>query len=253
MTEMNTLENWALHAYADGELDAAGRLDIEKLLAEDPSARAALEAWEVQKQALKAAYDGVLSEPLPAATIASLVRRGPWSGHPLTRLAAAILLVVLGAVAGWSVAQTGRGTLAASLVGNAIVAHRIFTAEVKHPVEVAAAERVHLQSWLSKRVGAPFVIPDLSAEGYSLLGGRLLVAEGRPAAQLMFEDGDKRRITVFVTANPGKIETALRVEEEGKLVACYWLDGPLGFALAGEMDRTRMMSLARIVYDQLES
>ena len=69
----------------------------------------------------------------------------------------------------------------------------------------------------------------------------------------MYEDAAKKRITIFLTANPGESKMALRVEEKGPLVACYWLDGPLGFVVAGEMDRAPMMELAHTVYDKFES
>jgi anti-sigma factor RsiW len=168
-------------------------------------------------------------------------------------MAAGLALLITGGVGGWLAAQqSGSGALV-SIADRALGAHEVYAVEVRHPVEVAAAEKDHLQAWLSKRVGTAFVIPDLSAEGFTLLGGRLLAAGGQPAAQLMYEDAAKKRITIFLTANPGNVEAALRVEERDGLVACYWLDGPLGFAIAGEMDRTRMMQLARIVYERFES
>jgi anti-sigma factor RsiW len=134
----------------------------------------------------------------------------------------------------------------------ALAAHGIYAAELRHPVEVGANERDHLQAWLSKRVGTPFVIPDLSAQGYTLLGGRLLVIEDRPTAQLMYEDSTKRRVTLYLSGYADHAEQGVRVEERGGLVACYWRDGPIGFVLAGELDRDTMMSLARAVYEDLE-
>ncbi len=250
---MKTIETWALHAYADGELDGADRLAIEELLAQDASARATLEAIERQKQALKAAYDPVLHESLPSALIATLHRRGGRYAGPYAAMAAGLALFVAGGAAGWLMAlQSGAGS-SVSIADRAIGAHEVYAGEVRHPVEVAAAEKDHLQAWLSKRVGTAFVIPELSSEGFTLLGGRLLAAGDRPAAQLMYEDAGKKRITIFLTANPGNAEAALRVEERDGFVACYWLDGSLGFAIAGELDRTRMMQLARVVYEHFES
>ncbi len=171
---------------------------------------------------------------------------------PYAAMAAGLALLIAGGAGGWLMAlQFGAGP-PVTVADRAIGAHEVFAVEVRHPVEVAAAEKDHLQTWLSKRVGAAFVIPDLSAEGFTLLGGRLLAAGNRPAAQLMYEDAEKKRITIFLTANPGNTEAALRVEEKGGFVVCYWLNGPLGLAIAGEMDRTRMMQLARVVYERFE-
>jgi anti-sigma factor RsiW len=44
----------------------------------------------------------------------------------------------------------------------------------------------------------------------------------------------------------------LRVVQSNDLLACYWLDGHMGFALAGDMARDRMMKLADEVYRQME-
>ncbi len=253
MTAMKTIETWALHAYADGELDGADRLAIGELLAHDEAARTMLAEIERQKQALKTAYDPVLREAVPPSLAAALRHRGGRAALPYAAMAAGLALLIAGGSGGWLMAQrTGSGT-SANIADLAIGAHEVYAVEVRHPVEVAAADKDHLQAWLSKRVGTAFVIPDLSDQGYTLLGGRLLAAGELPAAQLMYEDAGKKRITIFLTANPGQAKAALRVEEKGGLVACYWLDGPLGFAIAGEMDRTRMMQLARTVYERFES
>jgi len=253
MMAMKTIETWALHAYADGELDGADRLAIGELLAHDEAARTMLAEIGRQKQALKAAYDPVLREPLPSSLAATLHHRGGRGALPYAAMAAGLALLIAGGSGGWFMAQQSGSAAAASIADLAIGAHEVYSVEVRHPVEVAAAEKDHLQAWLSKRVGTAFVIPDLSDQGYTLLGGRLLAAGETPAAQLMYEDAAKKRITIFLTANPGQAKAALRVEEKGGLVACYWLDGPLGFAIAGEMDRTRMMQLARTVYERFES
>ncbi len=253
MTNFKMIESWALHAYVDGELDATERAGVEKLLADDNAARQLVDAYRRQKEAIKQAYDGVLSEPVPPSLRATLAARGTWKDRPYFHMAAAIALLLFGGLAGWFAARDTVGIEARSIATNALTAHAIYAAEVKHPVEVLAADRNHLQSWLSKRVGVAFAIPDLTEEGYTLLGGRLLTSTDRPAAQLMYEDANKRRITIFLAATSEKSESALRVETRGPLIACYWLDGKLAFAMAGDMAREPMMALARIVYDKFES
>ena len=44
----------------------------------------------------------------------------------------------------------------------------------------------------------------------------------------------------------------LQVEQSGNLIACYWLDGKLGFVVAGEMELDDMMKLAHVIYEKLE-
>lgn len=252
MTATKMIENWALNAYVDGELDAAERDAVDKLLMEDAGARETVEAYRRQNQSMKQAYEGVLAEPVPAMLTSAVANRRSWA-RPLMNVAAALLLVLFAAAAGWFVAENPSALRVQTLANSAISAHEVYASEVKHPVEVAASDLDDLEAWLSKRVGVEFTAPDLSEQGYTLLGGRLLAVSDHPAAQLMYEDDAKKRITIFLAANAGEDESALRVQHKGAVIACYWLNEKLAFAMVGEMDEDAMMRLARIVYDSFES
>ena len=253
MTSPAKIDEWALHAFADGEVADDQRAEIEAYLRGDPQAARQVEIWRQQKVALRQAFDGVLEEPIPASLTAALNNGGSWRAHPFMAMAAALFLLILGGAGGWYVGADSGSPGLRSIAEQALTAHRIYSAEVRHPVEVAANDREHLQSWLSKRVGTAFTIPDLSAEGYTLLGGRLLAANDRPAAQLMFEDASRKRVTIFFARDPAATrDTALQVERQGNLIACYWLDGNLSFVVAGDMPLDDMMKLAHVIYDKLE-
>jgi anti-sigma factor RsiW len=250
---MKTIENWMLHAYLDGELDAADCETVKQLLETDPAARAALDSFRLQNNALQRAFAGILDEPVPAVLLETLKRRETRQPSLLVQIAAALAILIIGGTGGWFLAHDPAGLRAQSLAEEAIAAHQIYTVEVRHPVEVAAADRQHLQNWLSNRVGVAFAVPDLVSDGYNLLGGRLLAAGDHPAAQLMYEDASKRRITIFLTANTAKADMSLRVDHRGKTVSCYWMEGALAFAVTGEMEDAPMMKLARDIYDKFET
>jgi anti-sigma factor RsiW len=250
---MKNIENWMLHAYVDDELDAVDRKAIEELLDTDPAAREALASYRSQNEALRRAFTGTLEEPVPPQLVESIRRGGVSKRWVISQTAAAIIFVMIGGATGFFLGREPLVSRAPTLADEALVAHEIYSAEVRHPVEVAANDRQHLQTWLSNRVGVAFTVPDLSDDGYSLLGGRLVAAGDRPAAQLMYEDASKRRITIFLTSNPTKSEAALRVEHQGKFIACYWMEGSLEFAVAGELDEAPMMKLARDIYGKFET
>ena len=252
MTGDNGLENWMLHAYADGELDAHEQRAVERRLASDPAAKAEVEAWLSQKVALKAAFDPVLGERVPPALMATLRRHGRSSWFRPSAIAAGLVFLMVGAAGGWLAASEWTAARNASFVDRAIVAYQVYAPEVRHPVEVAASERDHLAAWLSKRLGQPVMLPDLSAQGYTLLGGRLIAADDRPAAQLMYEDADKRRIAIFFAANPGGQDQTFLVTAKGPVTACYWLTERLGFVITGETSRDKLMTLANAVYKQVD-
>lgn len=54
-----------LMAYADGELDAAQRADIERALAEDSALRQRVAVMQAQRDRVQAAFSAVLDEPVP--------------------------------------------------------------------------------------------------------------------------------------------------------------------------------------------
>ncbi|MDH3918169.1 MAG: anti-sigma factor [Rhodospirillales bacterium] len=246
-----------LQAYVDGWLDPARLAAVEAYLAEHPDEAARLAAYRRQNEALRGAFAEPRGEDVPERLLLAARRRSP--GRPLAwlaRAAAALALVAVGFGAGWGL----RGGLETSglargdgafLVQQAAAAHRVFSVEVRHPVEVRA-EEAHLVAWLSKRVGVPLKAPDLSGHGFRLVGGRLLPAAEGTAAQLMYEDEAGRRVTAYMTANTSGGETAFRFAEDRGLAAFYWLEGPLGYALVGALTRAELIALAKSVYRQLE-
>ena len=140
-------------------------------------------------------------------------------------------------------------TLAAgSIMADALAAHRTFAVEVRHPVEVDAAQEAHLVQWLSKRLGRPLVVPDLSATGYRLMGGRLLPAGSGAAAQLMYENGTGDRLTVYV--RPGVAGEASSYQHDKNVGAFYRADEGLGCVIVGDTDRGALSRAAERVYEQ---
>jgi anti-sigma factor RsiW len=253
MTEPeNNSEDWSLHAYADGEIAGQDARALDERLAADPEARAKVEAWRRQKSWLKEAFDPVLDETVPPQIKAALRHSRGFTLSPYA-IAAALALLLIGGAAGWFGSLQMNPPKAMEFADLAIEAHEIYTHENRHAVEVAANDSEHLTTWLSKRVGQKLVIPDLAGRGYTFLGGRLLAAGDQPAAQLMYEDQEKRRITIFLTANPGGRESKVLLTEKQGITACYWLDGPLSFVIAGETSRDDIVSLAHIVYQSFES
>ncbi|MHA1107871.1 MAG: anti-sigma factor family protein [Alphaproteobacteria bacterium] len=255
MTSPDRISEDDLHAYADGVLDEAARAEIEAWLAQHPDDAARIASWRQQEAGLHAAYDGVLDEPLPASMQATLddgKQRGRRAGW--MRAAAAIVLFAAGAATGWGLRGGAGGPedMSAGFVRQAVGAHVVFTAERRHAVEARAdTEERHLIRWLSKRLGQPIKPPPLSSVGFQLYGGRLVSDAGGPAAQFMYQDKAKRRVTLYVRRGGDGGRTAFRFATERGVAAFYWIDSPLSYALIGRMEREELLKLARIVYDNL--
>jgi anti-sigma factor RsiW len=264
-----------INALVDGRLQPARQVELEAELGEDAAARETLQAWKAQREALRALHRPLLEEAIPDALLAA-ARRGQagrqqveqwrrWGG-----MAAAVMLafgvgwLAHGQLGGPAPQQLASARSAQSFVHQASLAHAVFSPAVRHPVEVTAAQQDHLVQWLSKRVGRPLKVPVLAAEGYELVGGRLLSGDGGARAQFMFQNTAGLRLTLYLGAidtalppssakaepqpNP---ETAFRYSDDGPVPSFYWVDQGFGYALSGAVSRDELMKLAQLVYQQL--
>jgi len=142
--------------------------------------------------------------------------------------------------------------VARALADAAVEAHRIYVAEVRHPIEVRADE-AHLVPWLSRRVGQPLKAPDLAPEGLKLLGGRLLSGpRGVATAFFMYEGGAGERVTLTTARAMREGETAFQWRAAGDIGAVAWIEGGLAFVVAGPAERERLDRVARRVFDAYE-
>ena len=194
-----------------------------------------------------------MNEPIPSQIDAALTKRGP-SGDSRNwwRGAAAILLLVAGVGGGWIL----RGEFATpdsdNFLRQVVSAHVVYVGERRHAVEVWAKEERHLVKWLSKRLKHQIKAPYLADAGFRLVGGRLVADDGGPAAQFMYEDSTKRRVTLYTRRTRDDGNPAFRFEGRDGISAFYWIGGPLAFALLAEMKREELLALARTVSQQLQ-
>lgn len=239
-----------LHAYVDGVLPAESAAQIEAYLAEHPEDAVRIASYCEQTAALHRVFDPTLDEPLPQRLE---VPRPVWV-RTVLRYAAVVAWLTLGGVAGWHLHEyRAVGQFEATTwARRAAVAHVVYSPEKRHAVEVGAAEEGHLVRWLSKRLGASVKAPHLGDVGYSLVGGRLLPGDRGPIAQFMYQDGKGQRLTLYVRRDANKRrETAFRFSREREVGVFYWIDGGLGYALSGEIDKPALLRVATAVYRQL--
>ena len=238
-------------AFVDGRLDEARRAEVGAYLDAHPEEAERVAAYRAQNAALHALFDPILEEEIPPAM--RRPARPQWR-LPLARAAAAAFFLVLGGGAGWWLhGVQGEEDLDYSVLGErAAEAHAVYTPEVRHPVEVAADQEAHLVGWLSKRLGAPIRAPNMNEVGFELVGGRLLPGAEAAAAQLMYENARGERLTLYLRGDVGEDRhTAFRYMREDVISVFFWIDGPLGYALVGSLEKPELLEIANLVYRQL--
>ncbi|HEY1867131.1 MAG TPA: anti-sigma factor [Candidatus Cybelea sp.] len=236
-----TIDLPMLAAFVDGQLMASEAAALQVRIELDPLAKARVAAWRAQDAALRALCYALENEAPPLVVLS---KRRPW---PRAMAVAASWLAVgagLGAVIGGSVPRSFEvPSQAPAFARLADVAYAVYSPEVRHPVEVGAADEAHLTSWLSMRLGQPLSVPSLQEYGYTLVGGRLLPGETGPAAQLMYEDQAGARVTLYV-AHVAKAEPSFRILEGGDRRTFYWVIADLGYALSGTASEAKLHAIA---------
>jgi anti-sigma factor RsiW len=250
MSDDPRIDEHDLHAYVDGALAPERAADVESHLRTNPEAARQVDEYRRQNTLLRAALDPMLNEPAAPSLRLRPARAGAPRWLRYSGVAASLLLA---GMIGWFArgAAPDRLDFGETLARRALVAHLVYAPEVLHPVDVGARQEQHLIGWLSKRLGVPVRAPELGAAGFALVGGRLLPGDDRPAAQFMYEDPQGRRLTLYVAVNTEDAHaTAFRYAKEDNVSTFYWVEGRLGYALSGELEREPLLQVAEAVYRQ---
>jgi len=251
-----------LQAWVDGRLTPEDAEAVETYFAAHPEVWERWSQYVEQREELRAAFARSAEQPIPARLrVARLMAERRRRHHRrFTRIAAAVALLIVGGVGGWGahdllavLTSSASAVLASSVFDDAIAAHRTFSVETRHPVEVGANEEAHLVQWLSKRLGHRLIVPDLNALGFQLMGGRLLPADSGPAALFMYEDGKGTRLSCYYLVVDVAGETEFQFREQNGISAFYWVDDGLAYAIAANVPRGPLLKIAEIVYQQNSS
>jgi anti-sigma factor RsiW len=270
-TRQISIDEDDFQAFVDGQLPPERRRAVMAYLAARPEESARMGDYRRLSEETHLLYDEVLYEPLPARLRVENYRgHSAWWGRPLrwlglaelslpARAAAIAVLLLAGAGGGWTLGlhfiQPDAEPPAVSFTRLAANAHVLYASDLQHPVEFGADQQESLLLWLSERLGDAVHAPNLQDLGFTLVGGRLLPAAGLPAAQLMYENPDAQRITLYIRGNwasaPGAAQDGtFTFASEGGVSSVYWREGPFAYALLGELDREQLFATAKIIQQQ---
>jgi anti-sigma factor RsiW len=241
-----------LSAYVDGELDAEQAREVERQLASDPQSRETVRIHRETTELLRAACAPSFYPERGRRLRDLLQRRRPhWPSIPAMALAASLLAGILGVATGVVI---GRGPLTetASLLEEIATYHQVFARETEHLVEVPAARRADLSAWLGERLGRKLTIPELSGSGLTFAGGRMLVVDGKPVAQLMYTRPGSLPLAVCITRS-GKAPAAVRIEQRNGLDLAWWRDAGYTYVIIGIVAPDEAKILADRVGNALRS
>jgi len=283
-----------LIAYLDGEVDVSERREIEAWLDSDPAARDKLASLAKSAALVRSAFDEIMREPLPDRLIAAArgetvsfepsaiivpFRRGQeGGGAPTARswwLGLPLAASLFGLLLGGSVAYLSVGKVLPGGIGG------------KQPaVEMAAADNLWLdnavgyfklaasagdgalvdvpatgdarEAWQKISQSLPQEVrwPDLNLKpwGLNFRGARLVVADGRPAAQLMYTTDNKSigPLTLIIGSSK-EPDTPPTLAQRQDVNLLYWRHQGRAYALVGQTDVGYLWGIANDVAWQLDA
>ena len=244
-----------LPLWKDGVLDEAEEMEVLRLVEGNAEAEAVLDLLERSDAALSTAFSDVLTAPLPlklariAGEAGAALNRGAVESAPVQTnrrwmLVAASAALAVGAGGGYFTgAYQGRETALrqaaaetqAKFGWKAQIAgyHRLYSAEDRHLVAIAANEADHIQTWIGKRTGRNFTIPDLEPLGLQFRGARLLAVNGTPTAQLMYVPIDGSKPIGLCFLRTGKSDAGLIADSQDGFDIVTWRKDGFSFIAIG--------------------
>jgi anti-sigma factor RsiW len=138
----------------------------------------------------------------------------------------------------------------AGLLEEAAGYHEVYSRETAHLVEVPADQSEQLTAWLGERVGRDIKVPDLADAGLRFAGGRMLVVNDRPIAELMYTREEGLPIAVCVSRIDGK-PWLMGVDQHDGLRIASWAKDGYAYLVVGELDEATVKDLAWRVKAQI--
>jgi anti-sigma factor RsiW len=229
-----------MHALIDGELDAGHARELEMHIATCPSCAARLrEFHELRKMmtpaslrytapaSLRASIEGKLPARAAGANRRSVIK-GFAAGATLSAIAASGVLVMV-----------MRTDDQRRIVGEVVSAH-LRSLQAQHLTDVVSTDQHTVKPWFNGRLDVAPPVADLTAQGFTLLGGRLDYVDAKPVAAIVY----RRRvhiINLICAPAPGSANRAATVESLHGFNVRRWSENGLNLWAVSDINTDELM------------
>jgi anti-sigma factor RsiW len=222
-----------LHALLDGELDAGHSRDVEAHIAGCPRCTAQLRAYRDMGSAIAESdlhfkapaslrQQIEASLPQPRTTSRRSVLKGFAMGSAASALAATgIVALVL------------RADDEQRIMAEMVSAH-LRSLQAGHLTDVLSSDQHTVKPWFNGRLDVAPPVIDLTAQGFTLIGGRLDYVDGRAIGAIVY----RRRVHVinlFVAQSTSTEHRAARIETVQGFNIRHWRDRGLDYVAVSDL------------------
>ena len=228
-----------LHALIDGELDAGHAREVEAHAATCARCAAELAAYRELRQAmqgnklryaapagLRARIDRAVPAPASAPSRRSLLKGFAFGSVVTAAAAAGVTFVIVGRDSD------------TRILSEAVSAH-LRSLQAEHLTDVQSSNQHTVKPWFNGRIDLAPPVVDLTAQGFTLIGGRLDYIDGKPVAVIVY----RRRVHVinlFVMQGLGPALPAPKLQTVQGFNVLRWRDENFNLMAVSDLNRVEL-------------
>jgi anti-sigma factor RsiW len=218
-----------IHAYTDGELDLVRNVEVEQHLAKCEACHSQHQDQLHLRSIIKGEAQYFIAPDILKQRVKNQIHRPePRSITPRWIAAAAVLILALAGVLLWTIISNRSRSHTDELVAQEIVSSHVRSLMIDHLIDVPSSDSHTVKPWFNGKLDFAPEVKDLSAQGFSLIGGRLDYVDNRTVAALVYQRR-KHPINLFMWPSPVANEPERQFSRQGynviewnKAGMCYW-------------------------------
>jgi anti-sigma factor RsiW len=201
-----------LHALLDGELDAGHAREVEAHVANCQHCATQMRAYRELQQAMRAAQ---LRFTAPASLRRRIEKAFPVVPQRVSSRRSALKGFVMGSVLSTAMAASlvvavFRTDQDQQVLGDVVSAH-VRSLQANHLTDVQTSDQHTVKPWFNGKLDIAPPVVDLTAQGFTLIGGRLDYVDGKDVASVVYRRR-KHVINLFVTQASGSEQHGTKLD-----------------------------------------
>jgi len=230
-----------LMAYQDDELSPADTLHVEEHLETCEACRAAHAEAQTLSQLLRDPELYAQPSDELASRIQFAIRQQQKTAATPLLIWSAVAAVFIAAI---SIAVFLNRPVPPDLIASEVIDSHVRSLQPGHLIDVPSSDRHTVKPWFQGKLDFSPPVPDLSAQGWTLVGGRLDYIDRHPAAALVYQRG-KHECNVYLWPNAGGNSRALSQSADRGYQVIHGSNASLNYWIVSDLNLAELRDFAK--------